>query len=459
MAGRILIVDDMATNRIVLKVKLAEARYTVLLAATGQECLAQICAALPDMVLLDWSLPDMSGQEILRCIRGNAATRDLPVIVMLTDTASAVRLDALESGADDVIHKPIDGMRLMARLRALQRSRDGIDELRTRDAGLGVMGLAEPAATFDVPGLVALVMHRPEAAMNLRNSLRTHVGDHLLILTRDEALAETTRTPDAYVLECGLGDDDEGLDLLSDLRCRGNGRHAAICVMLPNAAKAAAAMAFDLGANEVLPSDADPREIGLRLQRLVGRKRHEDRLRESVTMGLRLAAIDPLTGLHNRRYALAELGRLLDRSRTLNEPLAVMVVDLDRFKAVNDAFGHAAGDSVLIEVARRLTADLRGTDLVARIGGEEFLVALPATALSKAGRIARHLCRVIEETPIKIDAQRALSVTVSIGLAVHSVTGPGCTNAVATIVASADQALLASKARGRNQVTISRSAA
>ncbi len=150
---------------------------------------------------------------------------------------------------------------------------------------------------------------------------------------------------------------------------------------------------------------------------------------------------------------------MLARARQTGMRLAVMAIDLDRFKSVNDRHGHAAGDGVLAEVARRLQGNLRPGDLLARIGGEEFLVALPDTGLAEANLLAERLCRAIEQAPISIDAHRTVSITVSIGLAAADATPSSDMDAVAALIARADSALLHSKAQGRNQVTVNRPAA
>ena len=176
-----------------------------------------------------------------------------------------------------------------------------------------------------------------------------------------------------------------------------------------------------------------------------------------VQDGLRLAMIDPLTGLHNRRYALPHLAAIAERALLSQGVFAVMVIDLDRFKSVNDRLGHASGDAVLVEVARRLQASLRQGDLLARIGGEEFLAALPETSFEEACHIADRLCRAVEELPIDTGCAAGLRVTVSIGLAVSTATNR--TEDAKTIIDRADHALLRAKAEGRNKVTISQSAA
>jgi two-component system cell cycle response regulator len=218
-------------------------------------------------------------------------------------------------------------------------------------------------------------------------------------------------------------------------------------------------MAFDLGADDVIDAGLEPREVAARLSRLLDRKRRDDQLRATLSDGLRLAVIDPLTGLFNRRYALAQLGRIAERAQRGDSGFAVLAIDLDRFKAVNDSFGHAAGDCVLIEVARRLSLSMRAGDLLGRIGGEEFIVALPQTTASNALALANRLRLAVEAAPVRIDTATAISVTISVGLAVSGPLTPAGAEPVAATLARADRALLRAKADGRNQVTTDRTAA
>lgn len=463
MAGRILIVDDVATNRIVLKVRLTEARYDVLVAEDAATGLQLARSRLPDLILLDDSLPGPGGVAALRRLRDDPATAGIPVIMMLTSPDPAGRLAALQAGADDVMCKPMDELRMLARLRALLRSCGMTEEMRARDAALGPIGMTEAPGGFDRPGLVALVAERPAPALQLRSALAPHMSDSLVVQTRDAALgipaAPPSPCPDVYMIEADLAAKGDGLRLMSDLRSRSATRHTAVCVLMRSASDSDAAMAFDLGADDVVEAGLDPREIAVRLRRLLDRKRRDDQLRATLSDGLRLAVIDPLTGLFNRRYALAQLGRIADRAQRGETGFAVLAIDLDRFKAVNDGFGHAAGDCVLVEVARRLSVNMRAGDLLGRIGGEEFIVALPQTTYANAQVLAKRLCRAVEAVPVRIDPITAITVTISIGLAVSGQIAPCGEEPVAAALARADRALMRAKACGRNQVTTDRSAA
>jgi two-component system cell cycle response regulator len=173
-----------------------------------------------------------------------------------------------------------------------------------------------------------------------------------------------------------------------------------------------------------------------------------------------------LTGLYNRRYAMPHLERIAEQSRQSGRPYAVMVADLDHFKRINDLHGHEAGDAVLAECAHRLQSNMRAVDLVARIGGEEFLVVMPATGRAEARQAALRLCRKISQEPIALPGSAAtIDVTVSIGLALSSglpadsISGLGLPDTPESLIKRADRALYRAKEMGRNRFMLELSAA
>jgi two-component system, cell cycle response regulator len=461
MSGKILIVDDVATNRIVYKVKLGAACYAPILAADGASCLKMARQEKPDLILLDLVLPDMPGTEVLRHLRADPATATIPVVVFSAEDDAASRLGALAAGADEYLTKSVDDQTLLARLRNLLREREALTELESGGAPIRALGFAEPVSGFQTPGTVALVTHRPETALRWRRELGAHMPDKMMMISREAALSDAAMTPvpDVFIIEYDLADPVGGLRLMSELRSRTQTRHAAICIVKHDRGYGESAMAFDLGANDVVATTADPREFGLRITRLLQRKRAADKLRASVRNGLRLAVIDPLTGLFNRRYAVSQLNEIAAQAQGSGSCFAVMVIDLDRFKEVNDHYGHQAGDAVLTEVARRMAANIRHGDLLARIGGEEFLIALPTSDLVQAGPIAQRIRRAVEETAFAVPGYAALNLTASIGLAICDAATCWAAEPVSAVIDRADQALLVAKSGGRNQVTICRSAA
>ena len=161
----------------------------------------------------------------------------------------------------------------------------------------------------------------------------------------------------------------------------------------------------------------------------------------------RLAATDPLTGLSNRRHFMESAAAETARARRYDNPLSVLIADVDHFKEINDGFGHAKGDEVLLKIADLCRESMRASDVFARYGGEEFAAILPMTSLEHAELLANRLRRQIEVLEIPSD-DGPISVTVSFGVAQFS---PKDGN-VDTTLNRADKALYAAKAAGRNRV-------
>ncbi|WP_433370860.1 diguanylate cyclase [Actinoplanes sp. CA-142083] len=160
----------------------------------------------------------------------------------------------------------------------------------------------------------------------------------------------------------------------------------------------------------------------------------------------RLSLTDPLTGLWNYRYLRESLRREVERASRFGRMLAVLVLDLDHFKEVNDTYGHAAGDAVLGEFARRIRIGLREVDVAFRQGGEEFVVLLPETDAYGGAIVAERLGAVVRDRPVPIEGRGAIPVTVSIGVAVFPEHGADAQR----VLQAADDALYAAKSAGRD---------
>ncbi|WP_370204724.1 diguanylate cyclase domain-containing protein [Pararhodobacter marinus] len=458
MNESILIVDDLATNRIILKVKLNAACYQTLQASTGAEALRLAREKQPKLILLDMVLPDVPGIEICRRVRADPATRHIPIVMITAASDRVSRLAALEAGADEYLTKPLNDVVLLARIRSILRARQNETEMQLRLETWGEFDLSEGETPFTRPGRVSLIAADTATAGRWRDALAPHVSARMDILSPSEALSPALDglAPDLYLIAETLGAFGSGQRLIADLRARPASRHAAIAFVLQRADPDAAAMALDFGATDLLSDPFDPQETALRIAMHVSRKQRADKLRRAVSDGLRLAVTDALTGLYNRRYALSYLDRLANRARLNGTRFAVMVLDLDRFKTVNDTLGHAAGDRVLETLAQRLRENLRPSDLIARIGGEEFLVVLPDVTIDSASRTAERLCRAVGAAPVVLgDGHEPVEVTISVGLAMGPALSVHDDGEIGReTLARADAALLAAKTDGRNQVTI-----
>jgi diguanylate cyclase (GGDEF)-like protein len=160
-----------------------------------------------------------------------------------------------------------------------------------------------------------------------------------------------------------------------------------------------------------------------------------------------IAAIDFLTAIYNRREFESLARAELARCQRYMRPLSVLMIDIDHFKAVNDRFGHAAGDAVLKNVVAICRAEKRESDVLARLGGEEFIMMLPETTVAAATQFAERLRRRVEDV-----SPALIGVTVSIGIAGTSIG----TSGIEELLRRADEALYEAKALGRNRVAVSR---
>ncbi|MFA0730502.1 MAG: hypothetical protein LKKZDAJK_002400 [Candidatus Fervidibacter sp.] len=163
-----------------------------------------------------------------------------------------------------------------------------------------------------------------------------------------------------------------------------------------------------------------------------------------------LSVTDALTGVPNRRYWDLRLAEEIARAQRYRYPLAVLMVDIDHFKRVNDTYGHQVGDVALQQVASRLRSNLRRTDVLARYGGEEFGVLAPQTSLEAAKVLAERLRHAIASEPIWVNSDLSIPLTISVGVAVFPEHGQNESD----LVAAADAALYRAKEEGRNCVRV-----
>lgn len=466
MHGKVLVIDPIATNRIVLRVKLAASHYIMTQAGSIADAMQVMGQDIPDLILCATNLPDGDPLRLVRRMRKIGLAGKVPVIALsggADDDAERLRL--LGGGIDDVMQKPINDGLLLARTRSIIRAYATASEWILREGTSRALGFGEASAGFAPAQTVRIIACDSPTADPWADALSTRIAANVMFAMPATAATdlETGRPPDALVLVVKAGQGPQMLQLLAMARSQASTRHCAILAVLDCEDTTLGAQMLDMGANDLMCAERTADELALRLDTLLSRKKVTDALRDTVRSGIEAAVIDPLTGLHNRRYAIPHLARIADRATRTGKPFAVLVADMDHFKRINDTMGHAAGDAVLIETAQRLRENLRAVDLVARIGGEEFLIVLPGAGLTNARNAAKRLCRVIESTPFKVpDKLTRVEATISIGMTVvdpargAQSTEPQTPEA---LLDRADKALYGAKAEGRNRVTLSRPAA
>ncbi|MCB9614688.1 MAG: diguanylate cyclase [Sandaracinus sp.] len=205
-----------------------------------------------------------------------------------------------------------------------------------------------------------------------------------------------------------------------------------------------------LGADDYVGKPFDERELLARVDGLLRIRAMHDELASAKQRLEALAVTDELTGLYNFRYLSTRLREELKRAERHREPLACAMLDVDRFKRINDDLGHDVGDIVLREVARRVRGAVREIDVVARYGGDELLLILPSTPFSGALTVASRVWNDVRVAPIRANGQE-VRVTTSIGVALYP--SRDVTDAEA-LLRAADQALYQAKRDGRDRIGV-----
>jgi two-component system cell cycle response regulator len=250
------------------------------------------------------------------------------------------------------------------------------------------------------------------------------------------------------IVSLGLKDFD-GLRLCSQLRSLERTRNVPILAIAEADNNARLVRGLEIGVNDYLIRPIDKNEMLARVRTQIKKKRYTERLRDNVQLSIEMAITDALTGLFNRRYMETHFAALVEQTAARGKPIAVMVIDIDFFKSINDGHGHDAGDDVLREFALRIRKSIRNIDLACRYGGEEFVIVMPETDMAVAAMVAERLRRRIASEPFAIQqGARNLEVTISIGIA--AIGAPG--DNAAAILKRADQALYRAKRGGRNRV-------
>lgn len=452
MTARVLVVDDVLPNVRLLEAKLTSEYFDVLTATSGAEALDIIQRERPDIVLLDVMMPIMNGFEVCERIKADPETAHIPVVMVTALDQQSDRLKGIQAGADDFLTKPVQDIALFARVRSLVRLKVMLDELRNRQAtelSLGASG-EEDSIELHPSDTLILIIDEEETAID---RLEANLSD-IAQLTRSiggDRIADRAREKnyDLVIVSLQMANTD-GLRICSQLRSYEETRQVPVLVLVDEADTRMLVRALEMGVNDYLVSPPDPHELRARVITQLKRKKVADKFRENLHLNMRLAITDAVTNLYNRHYMTSHLATLVETAQTTGKGLTIAMLDIDHFKSINDTYGHAAGDTVLGEFAKRIARNVRGVDLAARYGGEEFVVVMPETSMEDAHHIAERLRCSISDEPFEVAGGEKLNVTVSIGLARFSEDA----NTPAEILERADNALYEAKNDGRNRTVI-----
>ncbi|UTO55274.1 PleD family two-component system response regulator [Neoehrlichia mikurensis] len=451
MTARILIVDDLIANIKLLQAKLTQEYYDVIVAMSGAEAINVAKKKHPDLILLDVMMPDMDGYETCKKLKADPSITYIPIVMITAlDNTSENKVNGINAGADDFLTKPINDLALFARIRSLTRFKVLVDELRLRGK-----------TSTEINALDNNIMHYANQIANGKiliidgDKVRTeYINDVLQKFFQETVIShnikQTTNIAnlsdyDLIIIDAQFSGD--GLRLCSYFRNKDETRYTPILTLFDESDDTyLITKAFDIGINDYIMTPIDKNELIARVNIQIKRKRYQDALRMHLDNNVAMSIIDPLTGCYNRRYFDIHFQNIVSESIKKDKNLSFMIIDIDHFKEVNDTLGHMIGDELLQQFKQRLESNIRVTDLLARFGGEEFVIILPDTNLREAIEVAERLKNKIAQEPFNVSTGNIFK-TVSIGI---SEMFPNDT--VKTLINTADQCLYTAKKNGRNKV-------
>jgi diguanylate cyclase (GGDEF)-like protein/PAS domain S-box-containing protein len=429
----VLLVDDSPVNLRVVVESLESQGYEVLVAQDGEEALQRAEATGPDLILLDVMMPELDGFEICRRLKAQARTRDIPVIFMTSLHGAQDKVAGFGAGAVDYVTKPLQIDELRARvgvhlkLRELQRQleeknlklQDELDERKRMEERLRMA-----ASVFEV-AREGIILANAAGVIEDVNPAFVQITGY----ARDEVIGKKPS-----VLSSGRHGKDFYAALWKTLSQQG-----AWSGELVNRRKDGEIYTEHLSITSVRDDSGKvTRYVGIFSD--ISLSKHQERRMEYI------AHHDALTGLPNRVLLSDRMQQAISHAHRSGEMLAVLYLDLDGFKPINDKYGHEVGDRVLIEIAGRMKKALRASDTAARIGGDEFVLLLPGQASMKECEMTTRRLLSSIAAPMQVGEHR-VTLSASIGISIY----PTDDADPDALLRDADQAMYAAKRSGRNQ--------
>ncbi len=471
LAPHILIVDDDQTFARTLARILAENGYEAATMSSGDGLSEHLATHPVDLLILDLSLPGRDGFVVLEMLKRERATADIPIMVLTAAPREDAMVKALGLGAADMVGKPFRVPELLARVRAHLRAGRELNEARSEarsqsnliDILREITANLTPRELFQVlvrrvaSGLriprSSIILGRPgaERATVVAASENPMLSDLAIDLAAYPEIRQALETGEVVLIRDARSDAVYS-GVRERWRAQGHDVPTTSALVLPFSLRGERAGVFFLRTVEGDPplGDADVRFASSVVESAVSAIEKafdlEEAMRREEAMR-HLVETDPLTGLYNRRALDEKLRQEIERASRYGTVLTCLMIDLDHFKAVNDAHGHPTGDRVLTQFAELLRREQRAVDVVARYGGEEFVVLLPETGPSGARLFAERILRRVAASTFGETGQ-AIPLTISLGLATFPDERAQDGEALLRL---ADRNLLRAKSDGRNR--------
>jgi two-component system cell cycle response regulator len=447
MPGRILVADSSVNNRISLNATLTSEYFEAICVTDAKSVSQAVLKFQPDVILMAVNLGPDDGYAVCKKLKLNPFSAHIPVVLYASKVEQVDWSNALLNLVDDVHLYPQDKATLISRLRLLYRQKVELDSLKTHANAADQFGFNDITVEFPsgrlIKSKVALINHRTQTtAFNL-----DPIVGGSYPLSFDCKPSDVNPNTDLIILQNA----DAQCRLLSDFQESANTKNIPVMSLVDRPANAQVKRLYELGSQECLLSTSPPSQINARAQSLIAVNQHKSKLRGLLNERVKQACFDPLTNLYNRRHAQQYLSKYFQQAQKGDNSLVALMLDIDKFKSVNDTLGHIGGDAILKQIAERLSENVRRVDMVARVGGEEFLILIPNASMKRALEIAERLRLLVEEKPFEVNASKLQqNITVSIGIAKRSKRHKYASD----LINCADQALYKAKEKGRNCVYV-----
>jgi diguanylate cyclase (GGDEF)-like protein/PAS domain S-box-containing protein len=424
----ILIVDDEIVNLRLMEALLKPEGYDTCCAASGEQAFALIAERKPDLILLDIMMPGMNGYQVATTLKANPATSNIPIIMLTALVDRGARMEGLRAGAEEFLTKPVDRTELWLRVRNLLRLKSLGDQLLSQSE---VLEQKVRSRTAELQRFRSAMDATAEAIFLVQRSSMQFIevnttACEMLGYTRAELLRIGPRDIGMLTPEDIATIDDASIE----------GPRAKQMTEIQVRRKDGSLLAVEVHRQAHLFED-EWIIVGV-LRDISERKEAEARLHH-------MAHYDALTSLPNRLLFYETLKKTLAMASDSEWMVAVLFIDLDHFKDVNDTLGHAVGDALLIEVSDRLLQCVRVRDTVGRLGGDEFgLILVSHSVQQGAGMIAAKV-RDAMRAPFLVQGHK-LSVSASIGITIY----PDDASDPETLIKYADTAMYRAKHQGRD---------
>jgi two-component system cell cycle response regulator len=449
--SRILFISDIKTNATLFEKKFAGLYYQFTRADNYHDALS-IASGQDisiDLIVIDKAINCIDAIELCKIIKLKI-NNYIPIVIIAYEKEENLYSEVINNGGEDVFFYPFDVEILSNKIVNIIRKKELINDLATRSKNFDFNKLNYYKYPTSDKNLVLISDDQAETYFINKIIKKTYNKIYCFNSYEDLLSANLTEEVELFIVSTMFAS-KYGLDTCSKIINNSDFKSKPVIVIIDQDDKELLNQALQVGALDFLYSPINQDELEAKLKRILNKNIAEKNLYGTIESRINLAGKDNLTGLPNRHSLEQSLKNLFQESKDNNLDLCIMMMDIDKFKLVNDTYGHLVGDEVLVETANRISNLLTGKLMAYRFGGEEFLVVCPGVNIETANKLAEEIRQSICNQKYKISTN-PYNIFSSISIGLSSIEENDI--AAKEIIDRADKALYSAKESGRNKVVI-----